>query len=201
MVYTLAIAGFRPTLFSLPAIRREVARLLTRYRQELKHLPQQPEEPSVEIDRHIRDFAIDFHDVVYAPGEDVHLAQSSQQRYKTFREEIQTATTVPDFQSMGLPSVRQYIQRLCLKCSWRDNCLDGICSSRGWLLPGTTPYAVKPKLIRMTTSLWQEPTLRCFDDIVELLSAEVFNLIKKHFGSFEELESMVKSVMYSGAGT
>jgi hypothetical protein len=54
---------------------------------------------------------------VHAPGEDVHLAQSSQQRYRNFRETIQATATIPDFQSMGLPGVRQYIERLSFKVS------------------------------------------------------------------------------------
>jgi len=98
-------------LFSLPAIRRGVAQLLVECRQETKQLPPQPEEPSVEIDRRIRDFAFEFYGVVHALGNDVHLAQCSRQHYRKFQEDIQATTTIPDFQTMGLAVVRQYIDR------------------------------------------------------------------------------------------
>jgi hypothetical protein len=81
-------------------------------RQETKQLSPQPEEPSAEIARRIRDFAIELHGVVHAPGDDVHLAQCSRRRYRKFQEDIQATITIPDFQSMGLAVVRQYIDRL-----------------------------------------------------------------------------------------
>ncbi|EGO22889.1 hypothetical protein SERLADRAFT_471404 [Serpula lacrymans var. lacrymans S7.9] len=67
--------------------------------------------------------------------------------------------------------------------------------SIGWELPNNVPYEAKKVLIDGFTSMWKEPSMKCFTDIHSNLLKFVEELIAKHFGQFKMLENYVGNLI------
>ena len=61
-----------------------------------------------------------------------------------------------------------------------------------WELPPHVPFRANVTLVEMYTSLWERPSIQCFDDI--LFNSTKFEgpLLEEYFGQYHELLSFVR---------
>jgi len=131
------------------------------------------------------------------------LVRRARHRYEEYKADI--LATGPDFRpfpthdgyikpglpknesepvgSLGDPIDLTYVRRV-------------IKNSIGWELTGHVPFDAMKKLVLEITCKWQEPSLRCFEDIHAMTLRRLDGLVHEHFHQFPIAESYVKSLVH-----
>ncbi|PPQ85696.1 hypothetical protein CVT25_002730 [Psilocybe cyanescens] len=124
--------------------------------------------------------------------------QRNRYRYSAFKHEIEMTT--PNFQPFeqvhtGLSSYSN-VESQCEARALPD-IREIIKKSISWELPGHIPYNATKTLVLQYTSLWKEPSLRCFQDITKNTREFLDVLLREHFGRYKELERYMRGLIFS----
>ncbi|KAG7087248.1 hypothetical protein E1B28_013229 [Marasmius oreades] len=207
---------------NLPKLQKQVKRLLGKYQADLANLPPPPQgHPGTRMRRLLDQFSRAIHAVITGESHRQEYAQKNRAIYSTFKEDIwstgigfkpymyEPSKGSPDWISLHTHdeafdgnSVPQWEKRggsfpeFHKKMNLQEVKVV-INQSIGWELPGHVPFQATVKLIRMSTSEWNDPTNKCFSFIFDN-SWKVFDsLVRECFQNYVELQRRVRTLTRS----
>ncbi|KDR71864.1 hypothetical protein GALMADRAFT_253646 [Galerina marginata CBS 339.88] len=180
---------------NIPELKKAVDKELVKCIDDIRKLPPVLNmEPSTAISLRISNFCQAIKDSV-SGVKHKQFVQANKDRYLRFKDDIENTT--PDFRPFedvgvtselehrnfgrprNLPEVRNVIK----------GCIT-------WELPGHIPFEATATLVLQYTSLWEEPSKRCFQDVVENGRQFLGKLLEDHFGRYKELERYMRALTF-----
>ncbi|KAF8063625.1 P-loop containing nucleoside triphosphate hydrolase protein [Lyophyllum atratum] len=180
---------------NLPKLNDQVQQLLVSCQTQLKKLPAlSVNDPSTQVVLLITKFCDDFRSAVFGESSKG-LVQGNRRRYEGFKKDI--FRTRPNFKPSYLMSwsdVSEGQEGPSGPPIDVDEVKIAIADSMGWELPTHVPYNATKNYILKFTSLWDGPTMSCFEDIFARCSDFIQDLTAQHFGQFKDLQKHVASI-------
>ncbi|KAJ6621042.1 P-loop containing nucleoside triphosphate hydrolase protein [Mycena sp. CBHHK59/15] len=193
---------------NLPTLKEALKALLEKYRADLSGLPPPPiNEASAEVLLRTANFCTAFRAAVFG-DEHKGLSQKNRRLYLQFKAEIRS--TSPDFRPFEGHS--RYIDPNIVDNEPSDmldvsgeivhnnppmDLLDVrqiIADSIGWELPNYVPFSATQTLVLRFTRKWREPSMLCFNAVVDASADLLDRLMTIHFGQFTQLEDCIRTL-------
>ncbi|KAJ6632403.1 P-loop containing nucleoside triphosphate hydrolase protein [Mycena sp. CBHHK59/15] len=192
---------------NLPVLKEKLNALLQKYRDDLSELPPPPiNEASAGVLLRTTNFCRAFHAAVF--GDDhKDLSQKNRRLYLQFKAEIRS--TSPDFRpfknhssyrnpnivdnepnDIGVSALKTASSPPMDLSDVRKTIADSI----GWELPNHVPFSATETLVLRFTSKWREPSMLCFNAVVDASSDFLDRLMTIHFGQFTQLEDCIRTL-------
>ncbi|KAH9475551.1 Interferon-induced GTP-binding protein Mx [Psilocybe cubensis] len=183
---------------NLPSLQNAVNNELSNVQSELRNLPRlSTNDPTTDVMVCIHNFCKAITSDEEPGVHQLKLIQDNRYRYFTFKHDIEmTSPNFYPFENVHPISSRLNVQSQCEPRALAD-VREVIKKSIAWELPGNIPYKATQTLTLQYTSLWKQPSLLCFDDIVDNTRDFINVLLQENFGRYKELERYMRGFVFS----